>query len=167
MISIGWRLTQKTFSGKTEVLSSYLPFARGRFKGRGTPLACTLSYFCRNGGLTPLYFLQRQGACVLMPRTCGGSFLSRLNVVQKETMWLLTLYVVRSMYVRGPQLFLLMCHKKFVNEVQSATKVLISYYFHCFWTPLKCHKESCEVLHVALVPLFEEACVYVCGNLQN
>ena len=30
--------------------------------------------------------------------------------------------------------------------------------FSFFWTLFKCHKEWCEVPHVALVPLFEEAC---------
>ena len=34
----------------------------------------------------------------------------------------------------------------------------VSYCFLCFWTPFKGHKERCEVPHVALVPLFEEAC---------
>ena len=30
----------------------------------------------------------------------------------------------------------------------------VSYYFLCFWTPFKCHKERCDV---ALMPLFEKA----------
>ena len=58
---------------------------------------------------------------------------------------------------QGSPLFWLMCHKKFVEEVQSATKVHISYYFLCFWTPFECHKEWCEVPDAALVPLFKEA----------
>ena len=64
-------------------------------------------------------------------------------------------------------LFWLMCHNKIVDEVWSATTQMyiflsISYYFLCFWTPFKCHKERFEVPHVALVPPFEEAC-----NLTN
>ena len=57
-----------------------------------------------------------------------------------------------------------MCHNKFLDEVQSATKVHISYYFLCLCATFKCHKERCEVPHVAQVLLFGEACNLTLGN---
>ena len=51
----------------------------------------------------------------------------------------------------GSSIILAKCHDEFaIIVVRSASEVHISYYFLCFWIPLKCHWERCEV---PLVPL--------------
>ena len=61
-----------------------------------------------------------------------------------------------SSYGRNSQLFYLMCNNKCVNDVQSATKVHISYHFLCFWTDFKCHK----LKDAKCLSLFDEACLW-------